>query len=164
MSVFPAVAHHPMNEWRVSAIPDLPHLAIRICTLSGRKGSIDPRPFHQDQRYRLMASDRKTVEFLVEQMAGGGTVTAKAMFGEFGIYCDGKMVALVCDDHLFVKSTVGGRAFAAGAEEAPPYPGAKPCLLIDAEQWDDSEWLAEIVRITFQELPAPKVRAKRKSA
>lgn len=65
-----------------------------------------------------MASDRKTVEFLVEQMAGGGTVSAKAMFGEFGIYCDGEMVALVCDDHLFVKPTVGGRAFATGAEEA----------------------------------------------
>ncbi|MDH2134633.1 TfoX/Sxy family protein [Sphingobium yanoikuyae] len=110
-----------------------------------------------------MASDRKIVEFLVEQMAGGGTVSAKAMFGEFGIYCDGKMVALVCDDHLFVKPTVGGRAFAAGVEEAPPYPGAKPCLLIDAEKWDDREWLAEIVRITSQELPAPKVRTKRKS-
>ena len=126
-------------------------------------GSIDPRPFHQDRRYRLMASDRKAVEFLVEQRAGGGTVSAKAMFGEFGIYCDGKMVALVCDDHLFVKPTGGGRAFAAGSEEAPPYPGAKPCLLIDAEKWDDREWLAEIVRITSQELPAPKVRTKRKS-
>ncbi|MBH2000271.1 MAG: TfoX/Sxy family protein [Sphingomonadaceae bacterium] len=110
-----------------------------------------------------MASDRRTVEFLVEQMAGRGTVSAKAMFGEFGIYCDGKMVALVCDDHLFVKPTVGGRAFAAGSEEAPSYPGAKPCLPIDAEKWDDREWLAEIVRITPQELPAPKVRTKRKS-
>jgi TfoX/Sxy family transcriptional regulator of competence genes len=73
------------------------------------------------------------------------------------------MVALVCDDHLFLKPTIGGRAFAAGAEEAPPYPGAKPFLLIDAEKWDDREWLAEIVRITSQEVPAPKVRTKRKS-
>ena len=96
-------------------------------------------------------------------MAGGGAVSAKAMFGEFGIYCDAKMVALVCDDQLFVKPTFGGRAFAAGAEEVPPYPGAKPCLLIDVAKWDDREWLAEIVRITSQELPAPKVRTKRKS-
>ncbi|MBG6119915.1 MULTISPECIES: TfoX/Sxy family protein [unclassified Sphingobium] len=84
-----------------------------------------------------MASDRKTVEFLVEQMAGAGTVSAKAMFGEFGIYCDGKMIALVCDDQLFVKPTVGGRLLASGAAEASPYPGAKPCLLIDAEKWED---------------------------
>ncbi len=124
---------------------------------------IDPRPSHQDRRYRLMASDRKIVEFLVEQMASGGTVSAKVMFGEFGIYCDGKMVALVCDDHLFLKPMVGGRAFAVDAEEAPPYPGAKPCLLINAEKWDDCQWLAEIVRITSQELPVPKVRTKRKS-
>ncbi|WP_420146002.1 TfoX/Sxy family protein [Sphingobium sp.] len=110
-----------------------------------------------------MASDRKTVDFLVDQMAGGGTVSARAMFGEFGIYCDRKMIALICDDHLFVKPTVEGRAFAVGAEEAPPYPGAKPCLLVDAEKWDDREWLAEIVRITSRELPASKARTKRKS-
>ena len=84
------------------------------------------------------------------------------MFGEYGTYCDGKMVALVCDDLLLVKSTAGGRAFADGVGEAPPYPGAKPCLLIDADRWDDSDWLTELIKISAAELP--KAKTKRKSA
>lgn len=36
-----------------------------------------------------MASDPKTVAFIVEQAAGAGEVRAKAMFGEYGLYCDG---------------------------------------------------------------------------
>ncbi len=52
-----------------------------------------------------MASSQGTVDFIVEQMASAGTVSARKMFGEYGIYCDGKMVALVCDDRLFVKPT-----------------------------------------------------------
>lgn len=103
-----------------------------------------------------MASDRKTVAFIVDQLTAAGEVSAKPMFGEYGVYCNGRMVALICDDQLFVKPTPGGRAFAGAIDEAPPYPGAKPCLLVDADRWDDAEWLAELVRISTAELPMPK--------
>jgi len=66
------------------------------------------------------------------------------MFGEYGLYLDGRLVALVCDDQLFVKPTIAGRAYAPDAGEAPPYPGSKPSLVIDAALWDDREWLAEL--------------------
>ena len=65
-----------------------------------------------------MASNRKTVAFIVERLAAAGDVSAKPMFGEYGVYCDGRMVALVCDDQLFVKPTPGGRAFAGAIDEA----------------------------------------------
>jgi TfoX/Sxy family transcriptional regulator of competence genes len=103
-----------------------------------------------------MASDPKTVAFIVDQLAAAGEVSAKPMFGEYGVYCDGRMVALICDEHLFVKPTPGGRAFAGALDEAPPYLGAKPCLLVDADRWDDADWLAELVRISTAELPMPK--------
>jgi len=109
----------------------------------------------------VMAADPKTVSFLVEQMSGSGDVTARQMFGDWGIYCDGRMVALTSDGQLFVKPTAGGRAFAAGAEEAPPYPGAKPCLLVDPERWDDAEWLSELIRISAAELPLPKPKRRK---
>jgi hypothetical protein len=32
------------------------------------------------------------------------------MFGEYAIYCDGKVVALVCDDQFFLEPTAAGRA------------------------------------------------------
>lgn len=111
-----------------------------------------------------MASDPKTVAFLVDQIASAGVVHAKPMFGEYGLYCDGKMVAMVCDDQLFVKPTAGGRAFAGLVDERPPYPGAKPCLLIDTDRWDDSDWLSRLISISVAELPMPKPRSKRAAA
>jgi DNA transformation protein and related proteins len=109
-----------------------------------------------------MASDPKTTAFILDQLAAGGAdVTAKKMFGEYGLYLDGKMVAMVCDDRLFVKHTPGGSAFTGPIEEAPPYPGAKPHPLIDAEHWEDADWLAELFRITAAELPTPKPKKAR---
>ena len=52
-----------------------------------------------------MASSQRTVAFLVEQMAAAGAVSATPMFGEYAVYGDGKVVALICDDRLFVKPT-----------------------------------------------------------
>lgn len=110
-----------------------------------------------------MASRQSTVDFILDQIAGAGDVAAKKMFGEYGLYCDGRMVALVCDDQLFVKPTAAGRAFAGALEEGSPYPGAKPHLLISGERWEDGEWLSELIRISAAELPPPakKSRSKR---
>jgi hypothetical protein len=45
---------------------------------------------------------------------------------------------------------------APGAEDVSPYPGAKPYLLIDAERWEDHDWMSDLVHATAAELPAPK--------
>ena len=58
-----------------------------------------------------MATDPKTVSFLVDQMSGAGDVSARQMFGDWGIYCDGRMVALTSDGRLFVKPTPGRPRF-----------------------------------------------------
>ena len=108
-----------------------------------------------------MANDPTTLAFILEQMAGAGDVSARPMFGEHGLYCDGKMVAMMCDGRLFVKPTAGGRAFAGDLEELPPYPGAKPCLLVDAARGDDRDWVARLVAITAAELSPPRPRAAR---
>ena len=109
-----------------------------------------------------MATSRKTVDYIVDQSAGAGSVAARPMFGEYGLYCDGKMVAIIGDEQLFMKPTAGGRALAEGVEEVSPYTGAKPCLLIDADRWEDRDWLTALVRITAAELPAPKPKAVRR--
>ena len=111
-----------------------------------------------------MATTQRTVDVLLEAMAGAGAVSAKKMFGEYGVYCDGKIVGLVCDDQLFMKVTAAGRAWLGDAvDEAPAYPGAKPSFRVDPERWDDAEWMAELVRVTARELPvavAKKAKAK----
>ena len=108
-----------------------------------------------------MASDKKYLEFVLDQFRNVGMVTAKSMFGEYGIYSDGKLFGLVCDNRLFIKPTAGGRAFIKDVVEAPPYPGAKNSFLIE-EQIEDREWLSELVRISLRELPEPKPKKKKK--
>jgi TfoX/Sxy family transcriptional regulator of competence genes len=110
-----------------------------------------------------MASQQRTIDYLVEQSSAAGMVAAKPMFGEFGVYVDGKMIGLICDDQLFVKPTTSGRGHAEPVSEAPPYPGAKPHLLIQADRWDDAEWLGELLRITAAELPTPKPRKQKQT-
>jgi len=110
-----------------------------------------------------MASDLSFVEFVVDQLDEDRAVTYKRMFGEFGLYSDGKIFALICDDRLFVKPTEGGRAFIGEVVESPPYPGAKPSFLIE-DQIEDPQWLSELVRITARELPAPKPKKRKKKA
>ena len=108
-----------------------------------------------------MASDQAFVEFVVDQIEQAGEITFRKMFGEYGVYADGKLFALICDNKLFVKPTEGGRAFIEDVVEAPPYPGAKPSFLIEA-QLEDREWLSNLVRITVRELPEPKPKKKKK--
>ena len=110
-----------------------------------------------------MASDREFVEYITDQMADAGNVRFKSMFGEYGIFSNDKIVALVCDNQLFIKPTEAGRSFIGDVVEAPPYPGAKNSFLI-GDQIDDGEWLAQLVRLTEAELPKPKPRKKKKSA
>lgn len=102
-----------------------------------------------------MASDSNFVEYVCDCLNGAGQVSFKKMFGEYAIYCDGKVVALVCDNQLFVKPTAAGRSIVDSIVEAPPYPGAKPYFLI-GEQLDNREWLSNLIRSTANELPAPK--------
>jgi TfoX/Sxy family transcriptional regulator of competence genes len=108
-----------------------------------------------------MASDQEFVDFVLGQLAGAGEVSAKKMFGEYGVYFNGKMVALICDNRFLVKPTEAGGAFIGEPVEAPPYPGAKPCFLIE-DRLEESEWLCELVRLTEPELPVPKTRKKKR--
>jgi DNA transformation protein and related proteins len=103
-----------------------------------------------------MASSQQNVDFVLEQLRDAGDVSARKMFGEYAIYRRNKVVALFCDDQLFVKPTLGGKAFIGRVKEAPPYPSAKPCFLITGDQCEDGEWLSELILITERELPTPK--------
>jgi TfoX/Sxy family transcriptional regulator of competence genes len=106
-----------------------------------------------------MASQQNFVDFVVEQIQKAGTVSTKKMFGEYGIYADDKIVGLICDNKLFIKPTKAGRDFIGDPVEMPAYEGAKPSFLIE-EKIEDKDWLSELVRITLNELPAPKPKNK----
>lgn len=109
-----------------------------------------------------MTSDIRFVEYVCEQVAGAGHITHRRMFGEFALYCDGKVVALICDNQFFLKPTAAGRLLLQRVKEAPPYPGAKMYYLLDADL-EDAEHMVRLVRATAAELPLPKVAGKKKA-
>ncbi len=108
-----------------------------------------------------MATKQSNVDYIVDQSAAAGAISARKMFGEYGLYCDGKIIGLICDDQLFLKPTVEGRAFIGAVTEGFAYPGAKPSLLIGPDLWDDADWLAGVVGITALALPEAKTKTKR---
>ncbi len=102
-----------------------------------------------------MASDLNLAEYVCGQMASAGFIRFKKMFGEFAIYCDEKVVALICDNQVFLKITEQVRAMLGTPPEGPPYPGAKPHFMID-EYLDQPEFLSALVATTAKSLPIPK--------
>ncbi|MCI9339633.1 MAG: TfoX/Sxy family protein [Dorea sp.] len=106
-----------------------------------------------------MASKIEFVEFIAEQLRQAGTITYRKMFGEYGVYCNGKIFAVICDNQLFIKITEAGRKICPGLSEAPPYEGAKNYLLM--EDVEDKELLTALVTATCRELPEPKPKKKK---
>lgn len=109
-----------------------------------------------------MSTKQSTVDYILDQLASVEDVVVRKMFGEYALYCEGKVVGLVCDDTLFVKITEEGKNFVgAYYTEGHAYKGAKVSMVIDEDRIDDREWLAELIQITASHLPAPKEKKKK---
>ena len=106
-----------------------------------------------------MASNADFVQYIADQCAGAGEITVKKMFGDYGIYCDGKIFGLICDDCFYLKPTEVVRGMLRTVELRPPYDGAKDYFLI--ADVDDHEYLSMLVSETCKALPEPKKKVKR---
>ncbi len=103
-----------------------------------------------------MASNTDFVQFIADQCGGAGEIVTKKMFGDYGIYCDGKIFGLICDNRFYLKPTEAARALLRLEELRPPYEGAKYYFYI--ADVDDRDYLSELVRVTCRALPEPKKR------
>lgn len=120
-------------------------------------GPLHNRFFHKGGIW--VSSSREMAAYIADQLREAGCITYRKMFGEYGIYCDGKLVALVCDNQLFIKITEEGRRLCPELPEAPPYAGAKPYFLI--ADIDNQDFLAKLVKVTCAVLPLPKPKKRR---
>jgi TfoX/Sxy family transcriptional regulator of competence genes len=110
-----------------------------------------------------MASDASFVEHVRDQAGLGTALTSRKMFGEYALYLDGKVLAFICDNQLFVKMTDQGRQLlGAAAKEGFPYPKAKPHLAIGSEL-DDRELLKRLLLVTADALPMPQPKAPKRA-
>lgn len=102
-----------------------------------------------------MGSSAGFLEYVRDQAGLGQALGWRKMFGEYALYLDERVVALVCDDMLYVKPTGAGRALLDQVEETPPFPGAKPWWRMDA-LLDDGDCLRRLLLATAAALPPPK--------
>ena len=105
-----------------------------------------------------MASNPDFVQYIADQCGGAGEIVTRKMFGDYGIYRDGKIFGLISDNGFYVKPTEAGRMLLRNEDMRPPYEGAKPYFYI--EDVDDHDYLSALVKATCAELPEPKPKKR----
>lgn len=104
--------------------------------------------------YSYMASNLDFVEFVCEQIDGVGIIRNKKMFGEYGVWCNEKLIILICDDTAFVKILPETTALLGNNnQQKPPYKGAKPYYVVDV---DNKEQMTELARVLEKITPVSK--------
>ena len=101
-----------------------------------------------------MASSKEFLEYVLEQLAGAGDVSYRAMMGEYIIYYRGKVVGGIYDDRFLVKPVKPAVAMMPDAQREIPYEGAKEMLLVD--DVENRDFLKELLEAMHDELPALK--------
>lgn len=110
-----------------------------------------------------MSTSSDTIIYLSDQLTElGSRIRTRKMFGEYAMYCDEKVVALICDDQLFVKITKEGKEYMGSRySEGLPYPGAKPYMLIGGDIIENKDAFAELINMTALALPLPIKKIKK---
>ena len=106
-----------------------------------------------------MATKRETADFLLAKLGHAGRFEARPMFGEFGLYADGRMVAVICDDQLYVKILPASAVLATVCDQDTPYPGAKPHYLVEESQWTTLMELPAVLLAVAAALPEKKKKS-----
>ena len=109
-----------------------------------------------------MSTSSDTIIYLSDQLTElGNRIRTRKMFGEYAMYCDEKVVALICDDQLFVKITKEGKEYMGTRySEGFPYPGAKPYMLVGGDIIENKEAFAKLINLTSLDLPLPIKKKK----
>lgn len=106
-----------------------------------------------------MATQKETVEFILEKL-NDTHFTVRQMFGEYALYANGKTVALVCDDTLFVKILPQSAALEAHCEKGEAYPGSKPYYVVEESQLSSLDDLPGILFDIAASIPEKKSKKR----
>jgi TfoX/Sxy family transcriptional regulator of competence genes len=104
-----------------------------------------------------MSSTKDFLDFIIDQIKDKDLVRFKKMFGSYALYYDNKVVALICNNQLFIKNLEASKNFVEkeigkkNLHLAPPFPGAKDWILLE-DEIEDREFLNELLEITRQSL------------
>ncbi|MCZ8252791.1 MAG: TfoX/Sxy family protein [Hylemonella sp.] len=103
------------------------------------------------------------LDFVIGQMAGLGVITARAMFGGHGLYCNGLFIAIIADEQLYFKADAQSqpRFEAAGLQRFQYQARGKTVQLMyyeaPTEVYDDTRAMSDWGQLAL----AAAVRARR---
>lgn len=107
-----------------------------------------------------MASDLGFIEYICDQLSAAGLITYRKMFGEYAVYCEGKVIGLVVGNRLFVKPLEATQAMYGDGPRGTPFPGAKAWYDVQ-DRLDDHVWLCDLIQATERALPLPGLKKSR---
>ena len=101
-----------------------------------------------------MASSKEFLEYILEQLSEVEEITYRAMMGEYIIYYKGRIAGVIYDDRLLIKPVKSAIDYVSDIRYEVPYEGAKEMILI--EEVDNKEYLTELFKAIYDDLPTPK--------
>ena len=106
-----------------------------------------------------MATSKEYLRFVLDRLSDLEGISYKQMMGEYIIYYKGKLAAYVCDNRVLIKPVKSALSLMPEAPLQAPYEGAKEMLL--AENIDNRDFMTELFRAIYDDLPEPKPKKKR---
>ena len=110
-----------------------------------------------------MPTRETTAAFILDQLGHPDRFSVRSMFGEFALYAEGKVVGLICDDHLYVKILPESTVLERTCDHAAPFPGAKDYYLVPESMITGDRSLAELLCRMALALPYPKAKKPKRS-
>jgi|SRR5690625_1798385 len=105
-----------------------------------------------------MASKPEEIQWILEQLRPLDVHT-RAMFGEYGLYCDGVFVGVICNNTLFLKRNTATDDVLGVESLAPPYDGARDHHVVSDELLRTGDALVrDAVSGAAKVLPPPRRR------
>ena len=108
-----------------------------------------------------MSTNKETVDFILETLGDNNRFSAKAMFGEYALYADQKVVGLICDDCLYIKILPASSRLRDICEQDSPYPGAKPYYLLEEGQLQQLNDIPSMLFDVAKSIPEKKPKGRR---
>ena len=108
-----------------------------------------------------MATSKDFVVYLQDCLRHVRSLRFKSMFGEYAMYAEDTVVALVCDQTVFIKVSEGTNALLAERVKLGlPFPGAKPAYMLTEGELEDDDLMTQVIAAVLRDRVA-KARKKK---
>ncbi|MBI4836049.1 MAG: TfoX/Sxy family protein [Candidatus Abawacabacteria bacterium] len=107
-----------------------------------------------------MATKKETIQDILNRLVPSDRFFTRAMFGEYALYADNKVVALICDDILYVKIVPASSALEKVGKKGSPYPGAKAHYIANKYLLSHASKLSALLLSIAATLPEKKQKKK----